>query len=231
MCGLTERIGELRLASRNTAMGFLGQLVAYGWLDRHACASDNRMKLVCPSRRLVAAMDDWLDTVILGLAAERASLRGIGLGYPEVARALLALRAYREPPPQLRQLFAMRGGWLLMNDIIAQLKPVVFGAGPFVVEGFSAGQCAQRLGLSRTTVYRFIHAAAEAGVMSMSRERGAGLAVEAAGLRAYQGWLLVLRRAMTAGLGDSAPQISAVEHSAPQVDHSGAVRGPAICVG
>lgn len=167
--GITDRAGALGIASRNTTLAFLGQLAAYGYLERRHCHADRRIKLVTPTAETRAILADWavmLQASLAPEAVEEAAEPGSDWpAYLAIAAALLGRQGYLSPPADVRLTQDMRGGWLVMSHMLRHVQPAEAGLERVIVRNFNAPGCASTFGLARSTVYRLLRLATDAAIM------------------------------------------------------------------
>jgi hypothetical protein len=163
---IADRATAMGIASRNTTLAFFSQLAAYGHIDRHDCHTDRRIRLVSLSAGTQVVLADWAAMLIesLGLAGEDDA-EIAWLLYLDIARLLLDRPDYIDPPRDIGLIQDMRGGWLVMSDMLSRIAPADAGLAAIPIHGLSAPRCARQYGLSKSTVYRLLRQAADAGII------------------------------------------------------------------
>lgn len=189
---ICERAADLGIASRNTALAFLNQLVSYGFLRKEDCRSDRRMRLISLTESAEAALADWTAT-LLGIATgEDVSERGperLARIHLEACEALLGNEKWIRAPLDIRLTQDMRGGWLVMSEILRHLRSGDLGGDWLPAPDFNIPSMTKTFGLSRSTLYRLVRLAVEAGIMAWQQEHGvATLAVNAYHVRQFARW-------------------------------------------
>ena len=199
---ICDRAFELGIASRNTALAFFNQLAAYGYLVRKDCRADRRIRLV--------SLAESAETVLLGwtrLVVEAATGRDTGgLGedclrhiYLDLAAGLLADPKWVKPPMDVGLTQDMRGGWLVMSEILRHLPIAAAGDAWIAAPGLSIPRMATELGLSRSTLYRLVRLSVEAGTMAWDEIQAVpALSINLYHLRQFCRWLDRLHKAAQA---------------------------------
>jgi len=171
---IADRATDLGIASRNTALAFFGQLAAYGYIERRDCRADRRIKLVALSPETRRIMADWAATLVASLRPDDID-DAVGPDdfwpiYLDIAGAVLDSPDYLVPPPDVRQIQEMRGGWLVISHMLGHIDPNDVGFDRISLRDFNAPACARAFGLSRSTVYRLLRQAGDAGIMGSGAE-------------------------------------------------------------
>jgi hypothetical protein len=171
---IVDRAGAQAIASRNTTLAFLGQLAAYGYIERRHCSADRRIRLVTLSPETRTILADWALLLQRSAVPDRIDEEDepelAWLHYLAIAAILLDRPGYLAPPVDVRLTQEMRGGWLVMNHLLSLVEPAEAGLDRVAACDFNAPACARTFGLSRSTVYRLLRLAAEAGLMGSGAE-------------------------------------------------------------
>lgn len=166
---ICDRAADLGIASRNTSLAFFNQLAAYGYLSKKDCRGDRRIRLISLSESAEAVMLDWTCIVVAAAVGEdvyaldKECLRRI---YREIASCLLADPKWLKPPMDIGLTQDMRGGWLVMSEILRHLPVDATGDAWVQAPGLSIPRMARHFGLSRSTLYRLVRLSVEAGTMA-----------------------------------------------------------------
>jgi hypothetical protein len=201
-----ERAAALGIASRNTSLAFFAQLQAYGFLVRHTSSGDRRIKSIALAEPAREALRDWtrmLVSVVTGGGDTALSDDEIDGVYLATVSALLADRPWITPPLDIALTQDMRGGWLVMSDIVCRLVPASDKDGWPVAKGLAIPALAAAHGLSRSTLYRLVRCAVDAGIMAWQvREGESLLAVNPYHLGQHARWVGRLLSAVRTALAE-----------------------------
>ncbi|MBL0371260.1 hypothetical protein JJB09_04390 [Rhizobium sp. KVB221] len=190
---ICERAQDIGIASRNTTLAFFGQLAAYGYLVRRECDSDKRMKLVALSRETEKILGEWVGVQLAGISPvgeitldDDVTLRHI---YLRSAGRLVGTPSYVRPPIDVGLMQDIRGGWLVMNDLLTHIDPTDCCKDSIAVSAFSIAQRARDFAMSRSTIYRLFRLAEEAAILGWEGEQGSdSLKMSGYHLRQYCRW-------------------------------------------
>lgn len=190
---ICERAQDIGIASRNTTLAFFGQLAAYGYLVRRECQADKRVKLVALSRETEQILGEWIGVQLAGSSLtgdvrfeDDVVLRRI---YLRSAGRLVETPSYVRPPIDVGLMQDIRGGWLVMNDLLMHIDPLDCCGETVGVSAFSITQKARDFAMSRSTIYRLFRLAEEAAILGWNGEAGAdGLTMSGYHLRQYCRW-------------------------------------------
>lgn len=166
---ICDRASDLGIASRNTSLAFFNQLAAYGYLSKKDCRGDRRIRLISLSESAETVMLDWTGIVVAAALGEdiygleKDCLRRI---YREIATSLLADPKWLRPPVDVSLTQDMRGGWLVMSEILRHLPADASGDAWVQAPGLSIPRISKHFGLSRSTLYRLVRLSVEAGIMA-----------------------------------------------------------------
>jgi hypothetical protein len=190
---ICERATARGISSRNTALAFLNQLAAYGYLHKNDYRGDRRFKLISLSEGAQAALVDWtcmLIEIATGNDAwtlDRKTVMGIHL---EMMAGLLENPRWVEAPVDICLTQDMRGGWLVVSEIMRHLARTTTGEPWIPAPGLSVPAMAESFGLSRSTLYRLVRVSAEAGIMAwQERQAVSTLVVNLYHVRQYSRWI------------------------------------------
>jgi hypothetical protein len=165
---ICERASELGIASRNTSLAFFNQLAAYGYLTKKECRGDRRIRLISLSPGAEAVMLDWTRLVVESATGEDTGALGDGRlrrTYLDIAASLLGDGKWLKPPLDVSLTQDMRGGWLVMNDILRHLPVEATGEAWVPARDLNIPDMSRHFGLSRSTLYRLMRLSVEAGTM------------------------------------------------------------------
>jgi hypothetical protein len=193
---LAERVLDLvvrhHLASRNTAVAFLQEMLKYD-LVRHVAASEGRRhRPLEPSPMTMAALLHWhmvhlatLDGLDGGArcAALRARPAAMGSMQPLIADGLLASGAIRSPDGAFSLFTWINDGGIVMDRLIAGCGGEPDGMGRLATDITSVSGLAQGLKLSRTQLGRKFAAAEAMGSFGWTGARGKSPMWVSAGFR------------------------------------------------
>lgn len=166
---ICDRASELGIASRNTSLAFFNQLAAYGYLAKKECRGDRRIRLVSLSEGAEAVMLDWTRLLVESATGEDAGSLGndcLRRIYLEIAAGLLADGKWMKPPIDVSLTQDMRGGWLVMNEILRHLPVEASGEAWIAARDLNIPRMSRDFGLSRSTLYRLVRLSVEAGTMA-----------------------------------------------------------------
>ena len=212
-----ERASELGIASRNTSLAFFNQLAAYGYLDKKDHRGDRRIKLMSLSGEMEAALADWTRILIdsagdcdAGALDHEVVMRI----YIDMIRGLLDSPKWVRAPLDICLTQDMRGGWLVMSEILRHLPAGATGEAWIPAPGMSIPAMTESYGFSRSTLYRLVRVSVDAGIMAWREHRSVNtLMVNLYHLQQYSRWigrLLDAAVASHAGIGGALPDAGAV---------------------
>ena len=209
---ICERASELGIASRNTSLAFFNQLAAYGYLNKRDHRGDRRIKLISLSEGTQAALVDWTRMLIETAAGNDAAAldRDVIMDiYLEMMGGLLDDPKWVRAPLDICLTQDMRGGWLVMSEILRHLPKGATGEAWIPAPGFSIPAMTETFGLSRSTLYRLVRVSVEAGIMAWQDRRSVStLMVNRYHLRQYSRWIHRLLEAAAASHGRIAGSLS-----------------------
>ncbi|UVC10661.1 hypothetical protein IHQ71_08785 [Rhizobium sp. TH2] len=190
---ICDRASELGVASRNTSLAFFNQLVAYGYLTKKECRGDRRIRLISLSEGAEAVMLDWTRLVVESATGEDTGSLGeecLRRMYLDIAASLLADGKWMKPPIDVSLTQDMRGGWLVMSDILRHLPVEATGEAWVPARDLNIPRMSRYFGLSRSTLYRLVRLSVEAGTMAWE-EKGAisMLSINLYHLRQFCRWI------------------------------------------
>ena len=165
---ICDRASQLGIASRNTSLAFFSQLAAYGFLTKKECRGDRRIRLISLSEGAEAAMLDWTRLIMESATGEDTCSLSTGCLrciYLDVAAGLLADNKWMKPPIDVSLTQDMRGGWLVMSEILRHLPVEATGDAWVPALGLNIPRMSTHFGLSRSTLYRLVRLSVEAGTM------------------------------------------------------------------
>jgi len=190
---ICDRASELGIASRNTSLAFFNQLAAYGYLSKSECRGDRRIRLVSLSHCAEAVMLDWTRMIVESATGEETCslsedcLRRV---YLDVVAGLLADSKWMKPPIDVSLTQDMRGGWLVMSEILRHMPMEATGDAWIAAPGLNIPEMSRRFGLSRSTLYRLVRLSIEAGTMAWEERNAIStLSVNLYHLRQFCRWL------------------------------------------
>jgi len=200
-----ERASELGIASRNTSLAFFNQLAAYGYLAKKDHRGDRRIKLMSLSQDTQAALVDWTRMLIESAAGDTCTLdhQATMRIYLDMMTGLLDNPKWVRAPLDICLTQDMRGGWLVMSEILRHLPKGAAGEAWIPAPGMSVPAVAKSYGLSRSTVYRLLRIAVDADIMAWKEHNALTmLMVNLYHLKQYSRWVgLLLDAAVTSHSG------------------------------
>jgi len=190
---ICDRASELGIASRNTSLAFFSQLAAYGYLIKKECRGDRRIRLISLSEGAEAVMLDWTRMIVESATDDDTCLLGNGCLrriYLDVAAELLADSKWTKPPIDVSLTQDMRGGWLVMSEILRHLPIEATGEAWVPALGLNIPDMSRHFGLSRSTLYRLVRLSIEAGTMTWDEKNTIStLSVNLYHLRQFCRWI------------------------------------------
>jgi hypothetical protein len=197
-----ERASELGIASRNTSLAFFNQLAAYGYLSKTVHRGDRRIKLMSLSDGMETALADWTRMLIESATGDDTS----ALDRPAMIRIYLDMMAgllgnpkWVRAPLDICLTQDMRGGWLVMGEILRHLPKSETGEAWIPAPGVSIPAMTESYGLSRSTLYRLVRASVDAGIMAWQEHQAVTtLTVNLYHVRQYSRWICRLLEAAVA---------------------------------
>jgi len=178
---LVDLIAGHRLASRNTAVAFVGEMLKYGIVRHVAGTEGRRYRPLEPSPTTLAALTHWLAVHLATLdgldgGARSAALRGqpamLGACQPLIADGLLASRAVREPDGTFSLFTWIDDGGIVMDRLIAGCRQDAAALARIPTDVSSVSALSRRLNLSRSQLARKFAAAETMGSLGWSGARG-----------------------------------------------------------
>ena len=190
---ICDRASELGIASRNTSLAFFNQLAAYGYLTKRECRGDRRIRLVSLSEGAEAVMLDWTRLIVESATGEDTCSPGnncLRRIYLDVVAGLLADNKWMKPPIDVSLTQDMRGGWLVMSEILRHLPIEATGEAWVPALGLNIPDMSRHFGLSRSTLYRLVRLSIEAGTMTWDEKNMIStLSVNLYHLRQFCRWI------------------------------------------
>ena len=218
-----ERASELGIASRNTSLAFFNQLAAYGYLTKRDHRGDRRIKLMSLSEGMEPALADWTRMLIESATGQDACAidhRTAMRIYLDMIGRLLDNPKWIKAPLDICLSQDMRGGWLVMSEILRHLPKGATGDAWIPAPGLSIPAMTESYGLSRSTLYRLVRVSVEAGIMAWQEHRSVStLTVNLYHLRQYSRWIGRLLEAAAASHADIAGGLSIGEAAALEGFH------------
>jgi hypothetical protein len=216
---ICERASELEIASRNTSLAFLNQLAAYGYLSKRNHRGDRRVKLMSLSESMEAALVDWTRMLIESATGEDISAldrKAVMRIYLDMMTGLLANPKWARAPLDICLTQDMRGGWLVMSEILRHLPMGATAEAWIPARGLSIPAMTESFGLSRSTLYRLVRVSVEAGIMAWEERHAVStLMVNLYHVRQYSRWIGRLLEAVAASHVSVAGGQRAAEAAAP----------------
>lgn len=179
-----EAVKEHAIASRNTAISFVEEMLHYRMAQAGPAGADRRSRPVVLAGSTVAALETWLALHLESLDAldggsRRATLRRdpglLAQMHPRIVRQLLSSKTTMQPARILALFSDMNDGGLLMDKIIASLDDAPAGAERFPTRIRSFGQLSEPLRITRTHLLRKLAASERAAHVGWSAKRGASI--------------------------------------------------------
>lgn len=190
---ICERASELGIASRNTSLAFFNQLAAYGYLAKRDHRGDRRIKLMSLSEDTEAALADWMRILIESAsgtdtgALDHETMMRI---YLDMMTGLLGNPNWVKAPLDICLTQDMRGGWLVMSEVLRHVPKGASGETWIPAPGMSVPAVTKSYGLSRSTVYRLLRVAVDAGIMAWEERHSLStLTVNLYHVRQYSRWI------------------------------------------
>lgn len=190
---ICERAAGLGIASRNTALAFFNQLAAYGYLEKRDHRGDRRIRLISLSDRTERVLADWTRMMVeTATGRDAAALDHQTLMQIHIATitTLLGDARWIRAPLDVCLTQDMRGGWLVMSEILRHLPQGATGEAWIPAPGFSVPAMTDSFGLSRSTLYRMLRASVAAGIMTWEAHRSVStLMLSLYHVRQYSRWV------------------------------------------
>jgi hypothetical protein len=190
---ICDRACDLGIASRNTSLAFFNQLAAYGYLTKKECRGDRRVRLISLSPGAEAVMLDWTRLVVESATGEDTGSLGdncLHRMYLDIAAGLLADGKWIKPPIDVSLTQEMRGGWLVMSDILRHLPVEASGDAWVPARDLNIPRMSRHFGLSRSTLYRLVRLSVQAGTMIWDEQHAVStLSVNLYHLRQFCRWI------------------------------------------
>ena len=177
-----EAVKEHAIASRNTAIGFVEEMLHYRMAQTGPAGADRRSRPVVLAEATIAALEDWLAVHLQSLDALDGGHRYAGLRrepkllvqvHPLIVRRLLSSQTTMQPARIFALFSTMNDGGLLMDKIIASLDDASVGTEQFPTFVRSFDQLSEPLRITRTHLLRKLAASERAGHVGWSAKRGA----------------------------------------------------------
>lgn len=177
-----EAVKEHAIASRNTAISFVEEMLHYRMAQTGPAGADRRSRPVLLAGSTVAALETWLAVHLESLDAlddgpRHAALRRepglLTQMHPLIVRHLLSLKTTAQPARIFALFSDMNDGGLLMDKIVASLDDTPAGAERFPTLVRSFDQLSEPLRITRTHLLRKLAASERDGHLGWSGKRGA----------------------------------------------------------
>lgn len=221
---ICERASELDIASRNTSLAFFDQLAAYGYLNKRDHRADRRVKLMSLSESMEAALVDWTRMLIESATGGDTSAldhEAVMRIYLDMMTGLLANSKWANAPLDICLTQDMRGGWLVMSEILRHLPKTATDQAWIPAPGLSIPAMTTSLGLSRSTLYRLVRVSVEAGIMAWEERHAVStLMVNLYHVRQYSRWIGRLLEAAAASHASATHDQQAAEVAASERFHA-----------
>lgn len=178
---LVDLVARHEIASRNTAVAFVHEMLKYGILRHVAGSEGRRRRPIEPSPTTLAVLSHWLAAHLVTLdsldrgtrsAALREQPAMLGAIQPLIADGLLASRAVREPDGTFSLFTWINDGGIVMDRLIAGCWQDATALARIPTDVMSVSALARRLNLSRSQLSRKIAAAETMGSLGWSAARG-----------------------------------------------------------
>lgn len=217
---ICERASELGIASRNTSLAFFNQLAAYGYLAKRDHRGDRRVKLISLTEPTEAALIEWTRMLVETATGSDACALGTDTLmriYIAAATGMLEEPRWVRAPIDVRLTQDMRGGWLVMSEILRHLPKVATGEAWIPAPGLSIPAMTDCFGLSRSTLYRLVRVSVEAGIMTWEEHQSVNtLMISLYHLRQYSRWTARMLEAVAAAHravmhGSDIPEADAID--------------------
>jgi DNA-binding MarR family transcriptional regulator len=174
---VADSMAAYRLASASRVQDLVSRLVKSGYLEQRAAPRDRRVRILAPTKKMIAQDQDFLVSHYLplqilfpgpGYAPIMTRDPAFQLKQRLVSRDLFALGAQILAGNPIMMLFQGRdAGVMVLIKMIQMAKQS--GAGPFKVSYSDLGG---RFGVSRTHVRKLLEAAQEMDLVRLTKRRG-----------------------------------------------------------
>lgn len=170
------------IASRNTAISFVEEMLHYRMAQTGPVGEDRRSRPVVLAAATIEALENWLAVHLASLdafdgggrvAALRQDPERLAQVHPLIVRRVLSSQTTIEPPRIFALFSNMNDGGLLMDKIITSLDDTPIGTERFSTFVRSFNDLSEPLRISRTHLLRKLAASEEAGHVGWSGKRGA----------------------------------------------------------
>jgi hypothetical protein len=176
-----DLVSRHKVASRNTADGFLKEMVKYGFARQMPGVADRRARPLEPTEVSLAAVDGWLGihlATLDGLAPERrlqtylAEPGALAVMQPLIADGLLSSAEVREPERTFSLFTWLNNGGQVMDKLIAGIEDDDPDSERVPTRVESIADMAGQLKLSRTHLSRKLRDAEALGSIGWLGQRG-----------------------------------------------------------
>jgi hypothetical protein len=148
--------------------------------------------------------------------------------YLDMIGGLLDNPKWVEAPLDVCLTQDMRGGWLVMSEILRHLPKGATGEAWIPAPGLGIPAMTEAYGLSRSTLYRLVRVSVEAGIMGWEERRSVNtLMVNLYHVRQYSRWIGRLLEAAMASRAGIAGSLPVGEAAAPDRFHTADFEGVA----
>jgi hypothetical protein len=161
-----------RIASRNTAVAFLQEMLAYRFLAVAPERSDRRTRLLEPTAMAEAYFTRWLHTHLFILDSLDGGARldqlasnpdAIAIMQPLIARQIINSDAIRNPGPTFNLFNWVNSGGVVMDYLISHIKTVDEDADRIAIGPISMRDIHQQFMISNAHLKRLLKQAAGMG--------------------------------------------------------------------
>jgi DNA-binding MarR family transcriptional regulator len=188
---VADSMAEHRLASASRVQDLISRLVKTGYVEQRAAPRDRRVRIIAPTKKMIAQDQDFLVSHYLpldvlfpdpGYALIMARDPAFQLKQRLVSRDLFALGAQILAGNPTMMLFQGRDAGIMILIKMIQMAGREGGAEPLEVSYSDLGD---RFGVSRTHVRKLLVAAEELDLVRLTKARGQFVELKPAVLQAF----------------------------------------------
>ena len=178
---LLDNIVEFGVASRNTATAFLAEMLAYKLVRDVPGSASKRSRPLEPTEISHEAMTLWFRGQLRSLDLFDSGNRVARLeqnaeifrrAQPLAAKALIADKAWREPPLSISCFVWTEYGGLILDDFVARIVSLTPENGFYFVEDLRFSELSSHYALSRTHIRRLFARAEAIGSITWQDRSG-----------------------------------------------------------
>jgi hypothetical protein len=167
-----EFVLKHKIASRNTAVAFVQEMLAYRFLRPVPDLMDRRTRLLEPTETATEHLTRWIATHLFildhldgGNRAQRLSenISAVALIQPAIAAAIVKSEAVRSPGPTFNLFNWANSGGVVMDYLISRIEAVDPSAERIVIGQISLKEIRERFMISNTHLKRLLKQASIMG--------------------------------------------------------------------